>query len=368
MTVRAAVLSEAPGDLNVIPVNVDDELEAGEVRVRVAACGLCHSDLHLIDGELPSALPTVPGHELSGVVAQVGPGVRHVAVGDHVVACLSMACGTCAQCRSGRPWLCAHSLDIGRAERPRPKMTDSAGREVFQFAGLGGLAEEVIVPGAGLVAIDPAMPLDLAAPLGCAVLTGVGSAVKGAGVRPGERVVVIGCGGVGLNVIQGARIAGAARIVAVDLNPDKLAVAFELGATAGVGPGDDQAAEIMAALGGPADHAFDVVGSSPTLTLAVQVIAPGRTAWLVGIPAGRASFEIPALQMLMRGKGIRGLLMGNNRFQDDIPVLVEHYRAGRLRLDRLVSDRIPLERAGEAYRRMRRGDPGARTVVTFPRG
>ncbi|MDF1604708.1 zinc-binding dehydrogenase [Nocardioides sp. YIM 152315] len=360
--VRAAVLASAPGDLAVEELVLDPVLEPHEVRVRVRACGLCHSDLHMLDGTLPTALPTVPGHEIAGVVEAVGSAVDDLVVGATVVACLSMYCGRCAECRTGRSWLCVRRNDLGRAERPRPRLSRPDGAEVGQVAGLGGLVERTVLHRNSVVEVPADLPPDRAALLGCAVVTGVGSVQRGARVRPGETVVVVGVGGVGLNVVQGARLAGARRIVAVDVRPAKLELARTFGATDVVDAGAGDAVAAVRDLLGDVDHVFDVVGRSATVAQAVQMLRPGRTAWLVGIPPVGEELRLPGLHLLTQAKGVQGLLMGSNRFTEDIPVLAELYRQGRLELDALVSARLPLERAGEGFELMREGG-AARAVV-----
>ncbi|MFB8002892.1 zinc-binding dehydrogenase [Nocardia sp. NPDC056000] len=359
--VRAAVLSSAPGALALETLLLDDILEPDEIRLRVSACGLCHSDLHMLDGDLPTALPTVPGHEISGIVEAVGANVHDLDEGSPVVACLSMFCGECAYCRAGRSWLCDRRSDLGRAGRPRPRSTRVSGEPVGQVAGLGGLAEAIIVHRNAVVEVPATMPLDLAALLGCAVLTGVGSAIRGAGVRFGETVAVIGVGGVGLNVIQGAKLAGARTIIAVDTHPAKLELAACFGATDLVDAATDPVAAVLELTGG-VDHAFDVVGRSSTATQAVQMLRPGQTAWIIGIPPVGAHLEVPGTHLVTSAKGIRGLLMGNNRFTEDIPLLAELYLRGRLELDALLSQRLTLDHVNDGFSRMRTGAT-ARTVI-----
>jgi len=254
-------------------------------------------------------------------------------------------------------------MDLGRVDRPRERQRRLGGDPVGQVAGLGGLAEAIIVHRNAIVEVPGSLPFDRAALLGCAVLTGVGSVTRGAQVRPGETVVVIGAGGVGLNVIQGARLAGARRIVAVDLNADKLELARTFGATDVIAPGTDPVAAVLDLLG-PVDHAFDVVGRSETVVQAIRMIKTGRTAWLVGIPAVGAELRLPGLHLLTQAKGLQGLLMGSNHFMQDIPALAELYGQGRLELDALISQRITLDDVNDGFDLMRAGT-AARTVVVF---
>lgn len=361
--VSAAVLTQAPGRVQVEQLHLDNTLESDEVRVGVRACGLCHSDLHMLQGTLPTALPTVLGHEIAGVVEAVGPGVDDLQVGARVAACLSMFCGACAACRTGDTWLCEKRMGLGRDGRPRPRWVRGDGEPVGQVANLGGLAETVIVHRNALVGIPDLLPFDRAALLGCAVVTGVGSVIRGAQVRAGETVVVIGAGGVGLNVIQGARLAGARRIVAVDLNPDKLKMATTFGATDVADAGEDPVAAVLDLIGA-ADHVFDVVGRTETVIQALDMLRPGRTVWVVGIPPMGHEFNLPGTALVFAAKGVKGLLMGANRFTEDIPVLADLYLQGRLLLDELVSLRIPLDRVEDGFDQMRDGGI-ARAVVCF---
>ncbi|MDN5895008.1 MAG: zinc-binding dehydrogenase, partial [Nocardioides sp.] len=308
------------------------------------------------------------GHELAGVVEAVGESVDDLTVGDPVVACLSMFCGRCQECMTGRTWLCEQRLALGRPDRPRPRLVRD-GVPVGQVAGLGGFAEQTIVHRNSVVRIPEGVPLDRAALLGCAVLTGVGSAINGAEVAPGSTVAVIGCGGVGLNLIQGARLAGARRIIAVDLSAEKLDLARTFGATDTVhpgGPGDpgDPVEAVRALEPSGVDHAFDVVGVSATSAQAVAMARPGRTAYLVGVPPVGETLELPGLHMLTQAKGFRALLMGSNHFPRDIPMLADLYLQGRLELDALISARLPLERVNEGFDLMRKGE-AARVVVCF---
>lgn len=361
------MLTSAPGMPETEGLELDPRLEPDEVRIRIRACGLCHSDLHMLDGSLPTALPTVPGHEIAGTVTEVGAAVTDLAVGAPVVACLSMFCGRCGECRAGRSWLCVRRNDLGRLERDRPRLRRPDGGEVAQVAGIGGLAEATILHRNAVVEIPDGIPFDRAALLGCAVVTGVGSVLRAARVRAGETVAVIGVGGVGLNVVQGARLAGARRIIAVDLHPQKLDLARAFGATDVVGAGPDDAADAVARvqeLVGGVDHAFDVVGRSATAIQAVQMVRPGRTAWVVGIPPLGETLDVPGLHLVAQAKGLQGVLMGSNRFTEDIPMLAELYAQGRLELDELVSTRISLDRVGEGFDLMKDGG-AARAVVCF---
>lgn len=354
--VQAAVLSTAPGRLQVEQLLLDDWLAPSEVRVRVRACGLCHSDLHMLEAELPVPLPTVVGHEVSGVVEAVGSDVTNVAVGDAVVACLSMYCGRCRACGEGRTFLCERRNDLGRAERPAPRLVRPDGEAVGQVAGIGGLVERTILHANSVVRVPAEVPADRAGLLGCAVLTGYGSVVHGARVRAGETVAVIGCGGVGLNLVQSAVLAGARQVIAVDLGEAKLETARRFGATDVIDAGGtDPVAAVQALVPGGVDHAFDVVGRGATVTQALGMVRAGSTAYVVGIPPVGEQFSLMGIGVVTQAKGVRGLLMGANHFPRDIPALADLYLQGRLELDALVSSRVGLEQANDGFDLMRNG-------------
>ena len=360
---RAAILPEAPGKLVVDDVTIDRP-RADEVLVRVAACGLCHSDVHLLDAHLPATLPAVLGHECAGVVDAVGADVRSVRPGDHVVTCTAQYCGSCARCGAGETWLCERRRSIGRTPDDPPMRWDD--RPLHASGSLGGLAELMLVHERAVVAIPTEVPLDLAALLGCAVLTGVGSVLNGAKVKPGETVAVIGCGGVGLNVVQGARLAGAARILAVDRQTAKLTLARTFGATDLVDAASvDAVVAVLELTGGGVDHAFEVVGLPATIIQAFEMARAGGTAYVVGVPATGATIELPGGPLVFRQKGVRGLIMGSSRFTEDIPMLTRIYLEGRLELDALVAERIDLDDVNAGYDTLRTGT-AARSVVTFP--
>jgi S-(hydroxymethyl)glutathione dehydrogenase/alcohol dehydrogenase len=334
-----------------------------EVRVRTAACGVCHSDLHVVEGSLPAPLPTVLGHEPSGVVEEVGRDVGAVKPGDHVIACISAFCGSCRYCLSGRPNLCGGEATARRPGEP-PRLSKD-GEPVLQFAHLSGFAEAMLLHENAVVKIRDEMPLEQAALLGCGVTTGVGAALNTARVVPGSSVVVIGCGGVGLSALQGARIAGAGRIVAIDTVPWKLDLARRLGASDAVDASSvDPVAAVHELTGGGADYAFECIGTVPTTQQAVAMVGKGGTAVMVGVVPLGQTVPLPMLDVVIQGKRILGSMMGDNRFRIDMPRYVDLYLDGRLRLDEMISARLPLSGLNDAFENMKAGVV-ARSVITF---
>ncbi|MDF3293442.1 Zn-dependent alcohol dehydrogenase [Streptomyces silvisoli] len=331
----------------------------GEVEVRIRAAGLCHSDLSVIDGTIPFPVPVVLGHEGAGVVESVGAGVSHVAPGDHVALSTLANCGTCAECDQGRPTMCRSAM--GRPERPFSR----GGEALYNFAANSAFAERTIVKAVQAVPIPKEVPLTSAALIGCAVLTGVGAVLNRARVGLGESVVVIGTGGIGLNVIQGARLAGARRIVAIDANPAKEAAARQFGATDFIDASEDAdpVKAVHALLPTGADHAFECVGHVRLIRQAVDLLDRHGQAVLLGVPpaGAEASFQVSTMYL---DKSILGCRYGSSRPQRDIALYAELYRQRRLLLDELVTRSYPVEEFAEAADDARHGRV-ARAVLTF---
>ncbi|MFI7383364.1 alcohol dehydrogenase catalytic domain-containing protein [Streptomyces sp. NPDC049813] len=337
---------------------VVDDLEVrgpgpGEVLVAVAAAGLCHSDLSVIDGTIPFPRPVVLGHEGAGVVEAVGAGVRHVVPGDHVALSTLANCGTCADCDRGRPTMCRRA--IGRPGQPFSR----GGEPVYQFASNSAFAERTVVKAVQAVRIPASLPLTSAALIGCGVLTGVGAVLNRARVDRGESVVVIGAGGVGLNVLQGARIAGASTVVAVDANPEKAAVARQFGATEFL----TDVARVRDVLPDGADHVFECVGRVELVRAAIDLLDRHGQAVLLGMPAAdaEASF-VPAALFL--DKSVLGCRYGSSRPQRDVRLYARLYEQGRLLLDELVTRTYGVEEFGKAVEDAEAGRV-ARGVLTF---
>ncbi|MFN3973944.1 MAG: Zn-dependent alcohol dehydrogenase [Dehalococcoidia bacterium] len=333
-----------------------------EVLVRTAATGVCHSDLHFVEGLYPLQTPAVLGHEAAGVVEAVGEQVTYVRPGDHVIACLSVFCGSCEKCLTGHPNLCLQRPNRAPTDPPRLRLPN--GTPITQFALISSYAEKMLLHENTVVKIDPTLPLDRMALLGCGVITGVGAVLNTAKVEPGSTVAVFGLGGVGLAVVQGARIAGARRIIAVDTVERKLGMALELGATDVVDASSrDPVQAIIDITGGGVDYSFEAIGLKVTAEQAFNCLAPGGTATIIGmIPVGQ-KVELEGRQFL-RERKIQGSSMGSNRFRVDIPRYIEFYRQGRLRLDEMVTRRGKLEDVNEAFRAMKAGEV-ARTVLVF---
>ena len=361
---KAAVLNSIPGRLDIEHVEIG-EPGPREVLIRTVAAGLCHSDLHYMEGNYSHACPAVLGHESAGVVEAVGSMVRYVQPGDHVITCLSAFCGHCSYCTNGQMSLCANrDTELVRQSGEPPRLYRADGEPVNQFLHLSSFAEKMLVHEQAVVRIDPDMPLDKAALIGCGVTTGLGAVFRTAGVAPGETAVVIGCGGIGLSAVQGARIAGANRIVAVDMAASKLELARRLGATHTVDASQDDAVErVRAITGDGAHHVFEAVGLKQTAEQAYRMLRRGGQATVIGmIPIG-TMVEVHGVELLYE-KTLTGSNMGSNQFRTDMPRYVDMYLSGRLHLDEMVSNTIGLDEINHGFDEMKAGNV-ARSVITF---
>jgi S-(hydroxymethyl)glutathione dehydrogenase/alcohol dehydrogenase len=349
---KAAVLREVGKPLQIEDVQINKP-GPREVLVRTKAAGLCHSDLHFMEGSYPHPLPAVLGHESAGVVEAVGSEVRTVKPGDHVITCLSAYCGHCESCLTGRLSLCV-SPETKRDSGDEPRLTQN-GAPLPQFLNLSSFAEYMLIHEHACVSIRKDMPLDRAALIGCSVMTGVGAAIHTSGVRPGETVAVIGCGGVGLSAINGAAIAGAGRIIAVDMFGSKDNLAREFGATDFIDASKtDAVKEVLEMTRGGVHHAFEAIGLSKTAEQAFNMLRRGGTANIIGmIPIGQ-NVTLPGAAFLGE-KRIQGSLMGSNRFPVDMPRLVDFYMSGKLKLDEMISQRIRLDQVNEGFADMKKG-------------
>lgn len=365
---KAAVLREVGKPLQIETVAIGKP-GPREVLIRTKAAGVCHSDLHFVEGSYTHALPAVLGHESAGIVEAVGSEVRTVKVGDHVITCLNPYCGHCEVCLTGHMNLCiSPETRRGKGEEPRLFREDLSGAgdtKMAQFLNLSSFAEMMLVHEHACVAIRKDMPFDRAALIGCSVMTGVGAVMHTSNVRPGETVAVIGCGGVGLATINGAAIAGAGRIIAIDRIASKLELAKTFGATDVVDGSqvDDIAKAVVELTGGGVHHSFEAIGLKQTAEASFKMLRRGGTANVIGmIPVG-TKIELHGVDFLGERR-IQGSYMGSNRFPVDMPRLVDFYMSGKLKLDELISRRIKLEDVNSAFDELKRGEL-ARSVIVF---
>ncbi|MBI2160733.1 MAG: Zn-dependent alcohol dehydrogenase [Candidatus Rokubacteria bacterium] len=367
MKAKAAVLFEVGQRLEIHEVEVGAP-QPGEVLIRMAAAGICHTDLHVMTGHAKAPLPAVLGHEGAGVVADIGAAVTTVTPGDHVIPLWRLSCGVCEYCSDGRPALCAEGMQVratGCLLDGTTRLTLRGGA-IKHFCGVSSFAEYAVVPERAVLRIPDDLPLDRAALLGCAVVSGVGAVVNAARVRPGSSVAVFGTGGVGLNVVQGAALAGAGMIVAVDRVPQKLEWARRFGATHAVDARHgDPVAEIRALTGGRGvNYAFEVIGEPAVMRQAYDVLAKRGVCVVLGVTPPTAEVSVPALSLVFEERVLTGSIYGAGAPRVEIPKLIQLYRAGKLLLDELLTRRYPFARINEAYAALERGEV-ARSVVTF---
>jgi S-(hydroxymethyl)glutathione dehydrogenase / alcohol dehydrogenase len=360
--VKAAVLYEYGEPLVIEELELESP-RAGEILVRMVASGVCHSDLHSAQGVHPGPMPAVIGHEGAGVVEEVGPGVTTVAPGDHVVLTWLPYCGACRECLRGRANLCERLAwsDSGYMMDGTVRLY-CAGKPIHHYT-TSSFAERAVVPEQTAIKVGDDLPLTELALMGCAVMTGVGAVFNTARVRPGDTVAVVGCGGVGLNIVQGAAIAGAGRIVAIDVEPIKLDLAAQLGATETMLASEDETVDSLMGGGGLVDFAFEAIGRPSTIELATRLLRPGGEAILVGMAPPDARVAFNPLDLTTGEKVIRGSWYGSCRPPIDFPILLDLYRAGRLRLDLLVTE-CALEDVNQALEAIESGRV-ARSVIVF---
>ncbi|MBX6383528.1 MAG: Zn-dependent alcohol dehydrogenase [Microbispora sp.] len=358
---RGALLHAVGDELDIRDDFTLTPVGPGDVRVRVKATGVCHSDLSVLTGVIPQPLPIIPGHEGAGEVVEVGDGVTTVRPGDHVIINWTPACGDCPHCVGGQPNLCTTYMAKSFSE---PRFRFDGQTPAFGMAGCGTWAEEIIVPWQGAIKVDPDVPYEAAALIGCGITTGVGAVLNTAKVRPGATVAVVGCGGVGLSVIQGARISGAATILAIDPVESKHALAKKVGATHACTP--DQLPDAVATLTGGMgfDHGFEVVGKSAAIMTAWRATRRGGDVVIVGAGAADDTVPLNAFSLLFEGKNILSSLYGGADVRRDFPRFVNLYKAGMLDLDSLISSRIGLGDLNEAVEALRGGEV-LRQIVLF---
>jgi S-(hydroxymethyl)glutathione dehydrogenase / alcohol dehydrogenase len=366
MHIHAAVLWEQGQPLSV-EAAVLDAPGPGEVLVEIKSAGVCHSDLHPVRGDWPAKVPLVLGHEGAGIVREVGAGVTAVRPGDHVVLCWAPACGVCPPCLEGRAVLCDRVEKVSfRNKLPSgAARLHARGQDVAPFLGTACFSDFVVVPEAGAIPVPADVPFDALATIGCAVVTGVGAVTNAGRVPQGARVAVIGAGGVGLNVVQGASIAGCERIIAIDLRPVPLAIAQQFGATDTIDAARDVPAEVRGLTAGRgADFVFDTVGSPATLGTALAATRKGGTVVLTGLSRVDSQGSIPMFPFVMQEKRLIGSVYGSGQPARDIPRLVSLYQEGRLKLAELVSRTYTLDKVNDALAALAASD-GARGVIRW---
>jgi S-(hydroxymethyl)glutathione dehydrogenase / alcohol dehydrogenase len=360
--VRAAVCRAFGAPLEIEDLRLDAP-ESGEVRVRIAACAICHSDIAFIEGAWGGALPAVYGHEAAGVVEDVGAGVRSIEAGDRVVVSLLRSCGRCYFCERGESHLCELELPSDRKGRLRT----GAGETVHPAMHTGAFAEEVVVHESQVAPVPSSIPFDVSSLLGCGVVTGLGAALDRAAVARGSSVVVVGTGGVGLNVVQGAALAGAERILGVDISPAKREAALLFGATDTVDPAasNDPVAAVRGLTGGRgADYVFVTVGRSDVIERSMSHVRRGGTLVVVGMPPSGETFEVAAVDLVHDDIRILGSKLGSARLAHMVPRVLDLYERGQVKLDELISARYPFEQINDALAAARDGD-ALRNVVVF---
>lgn len=355
---KAAVLWERHSPLKIEEIDLAD-LQPGEARIKVLASGVCHSDLHHINRETAFKPPLVLGHEGAGVVDAVAPGVTAVQPGDRVVIMFGSKCGTCHYCRSGEDYLCTDPLP----EHPRFVRN---GERITQLLGVGSFAEYVNVNASNLVKVPNEVPIESAALLACGVTTGLGAVTSTAGVEPGSNVAVIGVGGVGMNVVQGAHLAGAARVIAVDVVERKLEMAQQFGATHMINASETDPVEVIRELthGRGADYVFEVIGRPDTIKQAYDAARNGGTAVVVGLGANDEQVSFNLGELMRSGKALQGCFYGSVRPHMDVPRYIDLYLNGRIKIDQLISRRFRLDQVNEAFDAMKAGEV-ARGVIMF---
>ncbi len=367
MKSKAAIFWEIGSKLDIQEVEVEKP-HAGEVLVKLAAAGVCHSDYHVMTGHLAGPCPAIMGHEGAGVVAEVGPGVTFVKPGDHIIIMWRFSCGVCEYCSDGRPALCPAGTQIRSTGRLLDGTTrfKYKGQEIKHFAGASTFSEYTVIPERSALKIPQEFPLEIAALLGCGVITGVGAAFNSAKVKPGSTSVVVGAGGIGLNIIQGAVIAGSSKIIAIDVNDRKLDYATTFGATHVINSKQKNAVEVVKSLtdGRGVDFAFEAVGSPETIRQAYDCLAKRGVCVAVGVAPMTKEVAVPIMSLVFEEKVLTGSLYGSARIRQDTSMLMEMYKAKKLKLDELLTRKYPFAQINDAYENLVKGEV-ARSIVTF---
>jgi alcohol dehydrogenase len=345
-----------------------DAPQSGEVLVKIRAAGICHSDLVAVSGERSLPVPMVIGHEVAGVVAAVGPGVKDLAVGDHVVSNFVSSCGSCPTCLKGSPAMCEPATRSNRAGVLRSGDTRLRldGEPVFHHSGVAGFADHAVIACEGLIRTDPDLPFEYAALFGCAVVTGAGAVLNTGRLRPGQSVAVVGLGGVGFSAIMAARAGGAEQVIAIDVNPKKLAKAKEFGATLVFNATEaDVADKVHAATNGGVDLTIEAAGAPAAIETAFATTRPGGTTVVAGMPGPAATFTLPHLALAAQERVVRGSYMGSADARSDVPKYIRLFQNGDLPVDRLLTHRVELGDINEAMDRLAQGH-SIRQVIVFP--
>ncbi|MGW7918797.1 zinc-dependent alcohol dehydrogenase family protein [Staphylococcus xylosus] len=373
MKTRAAVLREmgsAEPYSETKPITIEtlelSEPKTNEVLIKIGAAGLCHSDLSVINGSRPRPMPMVLGHEAAGEVIELGPDVTDFEKGDHVVCTFIPSCGHCIPCKEGRPALCengAASNEKGEMLTGGFRLQSEDNQTMYHHLGISGFAEYAVVSTNSIVKVDKDIPFEKVAIFGCAVITGIGAVINTANISAGSTVAVVGLGGIGLNAILGARLAGASEIIALDINEDKFELAKSLGATAVFNSGDDNVVEnVKAYVSGGVNYAFETAGVVPAMEVAYQITKRGGTTTTTGLPDPKHNFSFPQVTLAAEERTVKGSYVGSCVPERDIPRFVNLYKQSRLPVDQLLTDTLPLEEINEGFDRLARGE-AARLVV-----
>lgn len=373
MKTRAAVLREmgsAEPYAETKPITIEtlelSEPKTNEVLIKIGAAGLCHSDLSVINGRRPRPMPMVLGHEAAGEVIELGPDVTDFEKGDHVVCTFIPSCGHCIPCKEGRPALCengAASNEKGEMLTGGFRLQSEDNQTMYHHLGISGFAEYAVVSTNSIVKVDKDIPFEKVAIFGCAVITGIGAVINTANISAGSTVAVVGLGGIGLNAILGARLAGASEIIALDINEDKFELAKSLGATAVFNSGDDNVVEnVKAYASGGVDYAFETAGVVPAMEVAYQITKRGGTTTTTGLPDPKHNFSFPQVTLAAEERTVKGSYVGSCVPERDIPRFVNLYKQSRLPVDQLLTDTLSLEEINEGFDRLARGE-AARLVV-----
>ncbi|MBV1914448.1 MAG: Zn-dependent alcohol dehydrogenase [Pseudomonadales bacterium] len=363
MKIKAVVMT-ALNEISVEEIELDPP-KAGEVRVRMVATGVCHSDLSVVNGTIPFPPPVVLGHEGAGVIEEIGEGVTNVKVGDHIITTFVPMCGECFNCLHQEPWLCTVLADKQGCQLDGTSRVHWKSQAITVMAALGNMAEQIVCPAISVVPIKKHYSLEAAALVGCGVMTGAGAAMKTAAVEPGSSVAVFGCGGVGISAIQGARISGANPIIAVDLSDEKLAAAKNFGATHTVNASTDPVAQIMEMTGGiGVDYAFEVIGVPAVMQQTFDATRRGGTAVMVGVGSPMQNLELNSAMLPLTGKTVMGCLYGSCNAKVDFPRLMALYEEGKLDLDGMQSRTYSIDEAPQAFEDLKNGK-NVRGVIVF---